>query len=173
MRVVTKQSDPLFLRWLSYEAHQLGTYVIKRYGSVETTIVPENFPPDTPLPEERLPPQNDAFIMRVEKPTGYPPQAATKLQKDAGELAKQLLRRLGYSIPQRLRISRLVSLAGKYRLAQRRLPKRALYEIVAETYEFGYMNEDERRRKTVKTRRHRLRKRLVKPYENTPIPNSD
>ncbi len=59
----------------------------------------------------------------------------------------------------------MVSKADDLKIAESPLPRRGLYEIVADTFDEGSVNEDEQRRKTVKTQRHRLRKRLVKPYE--------
>jgi len=40
-----------------------------------------------------------------------------------------------------------------------------LYEIVADTFDDGSVSEREQSLKTVKTQRHRLRRRLVNPYE--------
>jgi hypothetical protein len=57
-------------------------------------------------------------------------------------------------------------MASNLRVAEARLPKRGLYEIVAEKWEEGTAAEDEQRRKTVKTRRYRVQKRLLKPHES-------
>ncbi len=62
-------------------------------------------------------------------------------------------------------MAQVVSKADDLRIAENRLPRRGLYEIVADNYDWGDVSEDERRRRTVKTQRYRLRKRLVKPYE--------
>lgn len=169
IRVVTESTDSQFLARLAYEAQLRGLYVIARLGSVETTqlflspIPIMNVEPPT-MPSS-MPPPDNAFYMRIETPVGYPPQAAKKLNQAAGRLAKDILIALGYSTPKRLRISSLVSKADNLRISQNRLPKRGLYEIVADTFDEGSISEDEQRRKTVKTQRHRLRKRLIKPYE--------
>lgn len=169
VRVITESSDPLFLARLAYEAQILGLRVVQRCGSEETTYlylnpVPIDSIEPPPLPSP-MPPFHNAFRMRLETPTGYPPKAVNELQKEAGLLAKELMKHLGYSIPQRLRSSKLVSMADELRIAEAHLPKRGLYEIVADTFDEGSESEDEQRRKTVKTQRHRLRKRLVKAYE--------
>lgn len=166
IRVVTEQTNHLFLVWLSYEAHQLGLYVIQRCGSSEVSLVPPNFPPLEALPASERPPRDDAFFTRVETPPTYPPQGAANLEKRVKQLEKELFRRLGYPITERLRYSRLTLMAGDLRITEARLPKRGLYEIVADTFDEGSESEDERRRKTVKTQRHRLGKRLIKPYES-------
>jgi len=167
--VITESTDPQFLARLAYEAQLRGLHVIARQGSVETTRlflnpVPIMYMEPPPMPLS-MPSQASAFHMRVETPVGYPPQAAKKLQKSANELGKDILIALRYSTPKRLRTSRLVSKADDLKIAEDRLPRRGLYEIVASTTKWADQNEDENRRKTVKTQRHRLRKRLVKPYE--------
>ena len=169
IRVVTESTDSQFLARLAYEAQLRGLYVIAHHGSVETTqlflspIPIMNVEPPT-MPSS-MPPVGNAFYMRIETPVGYPPQAAKKLHQAAGQLSKDILVALGYSTPKRLRISRLVSKADDLRISQNRLPKRGLYEIVADIFDEGSISEDKQRRKTVKTQRHRLRKRLIKPYE--------
>lgn len=169
IRVITESTDSQFLARLAYEAQLRGLHVIARQGSVETIQLFLNPVPiinmePPPMPSS-LPPKASAFHMRVELPIDYPPEAARKLQKAANELEKEILRALGYAVKKRLRTSRLVSKAEDLRISETRLPKRGLYEIVAETFDEGSAQEDEQRCKTVKTQRHRLRKRLVKPYE--------
>lgn len=169
IRVVSESTDSQFLARLTYEAQLRGLYVIARRGSVETTqlflspIPIMNVEPPT-MPSS-MPPVGNAFYMRIETPVGYPPQAAKKLHQAAGQLSKDILVALGYSTPKRLRISRLVAKADDLRISQNRLPKRGLYEIVADMFDEGSTSEDKQRRKTVKTQRHKLRKRLIKPYQ--------
>ncbi len=157
--------DPLFLQWLSYEAQRLGLYVVQRQGSVETTLLYLEPTPPTQQLTSQKPPRDSAFSIRVVIPIGYPPEARDQLNKQTDHRYRELLRRLGYSIPRRLRGSPLVSMAGVLKVADARLPKRGLYEMVAGMYEEGTVEEDEERRKTIKTERHRVRKRLIKPYE--------
>lgn len=170
IRVVTESTDAQFLARLAYEAQCRGLYVVARQGSVETTQLFMNPVPimnlEPPAMPPSMPPLDSAFHMRVETPIGYPPQAGRQLHKAASRIERELLTALGYSIPQRLRTSRLVSKADDLRIAENRLPRRGLYEIVADTFDEGSVSEDERRRRTVKTQRHRLRKRLIEPYES-------
>jgi len=169
IRLITESTDAQFLARLSYESQLRGLYVIVKHGSVEIIQLYLNPVPtmnmEPPPMLSLLPPLGNSFKMRVETPVDYPPQAAAKLQKDANQIGKEILIALGYSIPKRLRISRMVSKADDLRISEKRLPKRGLYEIVANTSHYGSRSKDEKRRKTVKTQRHRLWKRLVKPYE--------
>lgn len=169
IRVITESTDTQFLARLAYEAQLRGLYVIARQGSVETTWLFLNPVPimnmePPPMPSS-MPPQASAFYTRVETPVGYPPQGARKLHKAASQLEKDILIALGYSTPKRLRTSRMVSKADDLRIAKNRLPRRGLYKIVADTFDEGSVSEDEQRRKTVKTQRHRLKKRLMEPYK--------
>jgi len=160
IRVVTEQMTPLFLEWLSYEAHQLGLYVIQRRGSAEVTHIPPNLPPFEALPASQRPPLDCAFFMRVETPPRYPPQAAAKLEKQAKQLEKELFRRLGYSVPERLRSSPLVAMADKLRVGKK-LKLGEAYQVIDDIYGDD-MTSDQRRRKLVGSRRNKLKKRLVK-----------
>jgi len=101
--------------------------------------------------------------MRVETPVGYPPQAEKELHKVANQLGKDILIALGYSIPKRLRTSQLVAMADKLRVAST-LKNGEAYGIVDDIYGED-LTDDRKRRKLVASRRHKLRKRLVKPYE--------
>ena len=179
IRVVTGNADPLFLQWLSYEAHRLGLYVVQRQGSSECTVFPMNLPPSRPLPNSQKPPRDTALYLRVETPPGYPPEAAQKLQKKADKLTKELLRCLGYSVPQRLRISPLVEMADKLRVSNDRLASGEAYGVIDDIYgddnsakdddnpaEDDYnLAEDNKKRKLVASRRSKLRKRLIDQYD--------
>ncbi len=65
-------------------------------------------------------------------------------------MARELLRHLGYQIPQRLRSSPLVLTADELRVADTRLPKLILYEMVTEMWKEDTVTEDQSRRKTIK-----------------------
>ena len=170
VRVVTEKGDPLFLQWLCYHAQSLGAYVVRRQGSFEATqlYLDCRIPPAVELPLSRLPPRHTAFYMRVETPPGFPPEARAGMEKQAAELERELFRKLGYSkVPERLRSSPLVKKAGKFRLSTEKLPQRELYEIAGEIDAEGSVEEDRKRIKTLKTQRHRVRKRLIKPYHDS------
>lgn len=171
VRVITESTDAQFLARLAYETQLRGLHVIVRQGSVETTYILMNPVPimniePPPLPSS-MPPLHSALYMRVDTPPYYPSQAARELQRDAKKIERDILIALGYSVPRRLRVSRLVSRASDLRISQDKLPKRGLYEIVAEVFPYGSSSEDEQRRRTVKTQRHRLKKRLIKPYQSS------
>lgn len=176
VKVVTRRDDPLFLQWLGYhaqslghDAESLGAYVVRRQGSFESTQLYLDYPipPATELPPSSLPPRHTAFHMRVETPPGFPPEARADLEKQAAELERELLRKLGYrGVPQRLRSSPLVKKARKLKLSTGKLPPRGLYEIAAEIYAEGTEVEDRKRIRTLKTQRHRVRKRLLKPDQD-------
>ncbi len=166
IRIITKNTNPLFLQWLSHEAQGLGLYVVQRQGSVEATLLNINSPPLSALPTSQKPPRDRAFYLRVETPLDYPPEAAQKLQKEADQLKKELLKRLGYPVSKRLRTNKLIDHADDLRLEEFPLSSRGLYEIVAEKWKEGSVSEDKERRKLMKSRRHKGRKRLIKPYES-------
>lgn len=166
IRIVTSHSDPLFLKHLFYHARQMGVPVYLRQAGQE--IVPlfldYEFTPST-LPDGHKPPFHDVFKIELELPPVFPSQAQKKIARDAFQLSRELLFRLGYQVPKRLRASSLLSNAPELRLNKSRLAPRELYEIVAETSDLGTIEEDEKRRKQVKSRRFDLRQRLIKPFE--------
>ena len=163
--VVTESGDSLFLQWLCYQARQLGLYVIQRLGSSEATLLYlDGAPPAAKLSASGRPPRDAAFHLRVETPVRYPPEGASQLQKEATRLGGELLRRLGYSVPRRLRASPLVQMAETLRADQSPLEPGQIYHIVDDLYGEGDLSRDRQRRNMVKSGRHRVRKRLVEPY---------
>ncbi len=164
VRIVTENTVPLFLHWLSYEAHRLGLYVVQCQGSFETILLSIT-PPHSPLLLSQKPPRDAVFSLRVEISLGYPPEAAQELQKNGQRLAKELLRHLGYSVPQRLRNSPLVVMAEKLRVADGQLASGEAYNIIDDIYEDDDLTQDQKRRKLVSSRRHKLHKRLIKQCE--------
>ena len=174
VRVVTENANPIFLQWLSYEAQRLGLYVVQRQGSVETALLYLEPGPPIQLLTSQKPPHDAAFYIRLEVPVGYPPEAREELNKQADQLARELLRRLGYPIHQRLRSSKLVSMADKLRVADEKLEDGDIYGIMDEIYgkeedlSDEDLSKDRQRRSTTKTQRHRVQKRLIKPYELEP-----
>ncbi len=169
IRIITENTNSLFLQWLSHEAQRLGLYVVQRQGSVETTFLYLDSPPSSALPPSQRPPRDSAFYLRVETPPGYPPEAAQKLQSEGDRLTKELLGHLGYSIPKRLRSSRLVPMAEKLRVAGGPVTKREAealgIAIIDDLYGDDDLTKDRKRLKLIASRRHKLRKRLIKPYE--------
>jgi hypothetical protein len=169
IRLVTENSDSQYLARLGYEAQSRGLRMIVRQGFVDTNYllmnpVPIQLSEPPPLPES-MPPMYNAFFIQVETPILYPSQAATQLQEMASRLEKDILTALGYRVPKRLRSSKLVPKASKYRVNKDQLGHRGLHKIVADIYDEGSESEDQKRLKTVKTQRNKLRNRLVKPFE--------
>jgi len=165
IRVVTESTDTHFLARLTYESQLRGLYVIARHGSIETAQLYLSM--ESPPMPSSLPPQASAFHMRVDTPLGYPPQAAEGLERRAKRLEKELLRCLGYPVAERLRISSLVPMADRLRV-RKTLARNEAYDVLddisnGETIE-GQI-DDTKGRKLIGSRRHRLRKRLIKPYE--------
>ena len=120
IRIITENTDPVFLARLAYEAQRLGMYVLQRQGSAESIYIStHSVPIDTveppPMPSV-LPPTHSAFQIRVEIPPEYPPEAASELAKRAKRLGKELKRSLGYPTSERLRSSPLVSMANKLKV---------------------------------------------------------
>ena len=169
-RVVTNSTNDLFIRHLCYHAYSLGLRVVRG----------EDFTGDAglylnpPLPVDVLKPANkpqmqSAFTMRVEWPPQYPPEAARQIQKKASAMEKQLLELLGHKVPKRLRSSPTTAEAKKYKLdITRSLSGGGIYDIVDKVYgpnvqESGGL-EIQRKRNIVKSKRHKLKKKLVEPY---------
>ncbi len=173
VRLVTDATDPEFLLRLSYEAQKVGLNVVQQRDSDEVTLVygypvpPPDDSSTSPFPVSK-PPSNIEFWLRIETPIGYPPEAARRLQKRANNATRALLRRLGYPIPERLRNSPLVSNAKVYKLKQKKLPTGGIYHIMEKTAPESSqdsLDNDQKRRQLIKSRRHRLSKRLKEQYE--------
>ena len=101
--------------------------------------------------------------MRVETPTGFPPEARAELQKEAARLERKLLLKLGYTnVHMRLRASSLVKKARILKVSIKKLPSRGLYQVAAETSgdETTEVDKDKQLVKTLKTQRHRVKKRF-------------
>jgi hypothetical protein len=179
IRVVTESTDEQFVTWSTFHARKLGLYVIQRMGSVEVTQVYINpvpmFAMPAPPTPSSLPPLHSAFHMRLDFPVDYPPKATGQMGKNAGLLARKLLKSVGYQGFQRIRLSSLLSQAETLNVQKQRLPRRKLYEIVAtmapekelEGDITSISDENDRKRtRVLKSRKHQLRKRLVKPYDS-------
>ena len=168
IRVVTESADWHFLRSLAREAQRLGLFVVQRQGSFESTVIDSDYSQTEvePLPLSSKPPAYVAFRMRVEVPPDYPPEAASQLQKEASRLGRQLRRRLDYPTRERLRTSPLVSMVEELKMDTRPLPRRESYEIIDAVYKDEDSARDQERQRLIKSRRRKLKKRLVEPYQN-------
>ncbi len=161
IRMVTKSTNMQYLRRLSYEAHQLGLYVVQRVHGVETTLL--NLDPITTFSTPGKLNKDDTFKINVEVPVVYPQEAASQLQKEASRLARELARRMGHRIPKRLRTSKLVTMSEVLEVEKGPLPRGKLYDIVDKIYPDGDLSKDQQRRNLTASRRHKVRKRLLNP----------
>lgn len=165
IRIVTKHEDPIFLKQLFYHARELGVPAYVQESGHKTALIflDYEFIPST-LPNLHKPSIHDVFTVELEFPPIFPPEARQQIGKNADDIKRELLERLGYKVPKRLRTTTLISKASRLRISKNRLAKRELYEIVANTSKYATEEEDKQRRKKVKSRRHFLKQRLIKPY---------
>jgi hypothetical protein len=165
VRVVTDVEDNLFTSWLLFEARQLGFYVVQRQGSVESSLVAIPVParPEEALTKVHRPARDRAFGLRVETPAAYPPEAAAELHRQAQQVGRELLRRLGYRAPRRLRPSGIAMEATKLRLGKSKLGRREAGDIAEDVHGEGAAG-DPKLRKLVKDRRHKVHRRFEGRY---------
>jgi len=164
IRIVTESTDSAFLARLAWEAQQRGLALVLRQGSEESVMV---IPTGEPVPEIESvskPPGATAFRVRVEIPVGYPPEAGKILQQRASDLEREIREALGYHVSRRYRPSTLTSRAKDLKADTAQLPRNAIYDIADRTMgEFA--GDDPKKRNVLKSRKHRVRKRLVEPYK--------
>jgi len=134
---------------------------VQRVYGVETTLL--NLDPITTFSTPGKLNKDGTFKIDVETPVGYPPEAASQLQKEASRLARELARRMGHPIPQRLRASKLVAMSEVLEAEKGPLPRGRIYDIVDKIYPDGDLSKDQRRRNLTTSRRHKVRKRLLDP----------
>ena len=135
VRVVTEYDDPVFISYLRHYAAALGLRVVVRRPSGEEMLVQPAawLSTEEVLSPAHRPPRNNAFVMRVETPPLYPIEVGRELQAEALRLGRELLRQLGYQVPQRMRSSSWVTKAKELRVGKK-LPPRGVEETVAELY---------------------------------------
>ncbi len=130
---------------------------------VETTLL--NLDPITIFSTPGKLNKDDTFKIDVEVPVRYPPEAASQLQKKASRLARELARRMGHPIPQRLRASKLIAISEVLEVEKGPLPRGRIYDIVDEIYPDDDLSIDQQRRKLTASRRYKIRKRLLDPSD--------
>jgi len=148
-RKLPLHKDQIFLKQLFYHVRELGipVYVQESGHKTAPIFLNHEFVP-SPLPNSHKPSIHDVFTVELEFPPIFPPEARQQIAKDTDDIKRELLKRLGYRVPKRLRTTTLISKASRLRLNKSRLAKRELYEIVAETSKYATEEEDKRRRKT-------------------------
>ncbi len=179
--VVTDCTDQVFLDWLRYEAQSpdldlhldwlryeaqrpdLHLHVYKREGSSDHRTGHFSGPPPlTPLTDSNRPPRHKAFMMRVDIPVDFPPEAAREIQKLASDRGRELLRRLGYSVTKRQRPSKLMSRADELRAGEAHLADWEIHQIIDNIYgeedpEGGpILGHDWQRKRLIKAQRKAL-----------------
>ncbi len=82
-------------------------------------------------------------------------------KKEASRLARELATSLGYRVPKRLRISKLIDMSEVLKADKGPLPRGAIYGIVDKVFPNEDSSKDQQRRKLIASRRHRIRKRLL------------
>ena len=158
--VVTNVEEGPFLKWLVHEALQLGL-TVSHQGDGESVVLLGGRP-ETPLEGSQLPPLYSAFQMSVQIPPGYyPPEAAAELGRQATQQGKELATQLGYSIPQRIRNSPLVSQADEFQVSKDTLASGAVYDIVDAVYGEQDFADSSKLRNRAKSARHRVKRRLA------------
>lgn len=163
IRVVTDNADPLFLRWLCYEAQKLGLKVILKTAPLETSMITmDPAPPTEPLTDFSRPPGDNAFNMRVETPPDYPPEAAKNLHQMASNLGRELLRCLGYHSPKRLRSSPLMTVAKQLKADKSKLTEAESLQIVDDLYPEHDMSQDSKLLKRCKSQKNQVRQRITR-----------
>jgi len=166
LRVVTDAEDGLFLRWLVYEAWQLGLVVILQRGPTSSTLIPaQPERPTTTLDSSRRPPRSKAFKVVFDPPPEYPPEAAAEMSKKAVHMERDLADRLGYTVRLRMRSSSLTSRASELRVDKQRLEPGEMYDVMDDVYEDGEISEDRKRRNIAKSQRHWVKRRFQKQTE--------
>ena len=157
--LVTEDADPVFHRWLLYEASRLGLDVAVRENGRDVKLIEIPFPqrPEIELTEDHRPPAETAFVIQIEMPPTYPPEAAAELQRRAQGAARRLLRQLGYPTPRRMRKSAAAPPASKLRLDKPRLAPRESGEIAEDVFGEGAAL-DPRLCRRIRDARYRLRK---------------
>jgi hypothetical protein len=165
MKVITVNTNPSFLRHLSYHAWSFGVRVYTERDGLRNAIISSHSePPDNPLRDSDRPKRDEAFTIELRFPPNYPPEAAQNLSREACEIGRELLRRLGYHIPQRLRATKLLAQANTLKVGRFPLCSGETYNVIDELWPEGKLERDQQHRKLVHSRRHKLRKRLTEPY---------
>ena len=160
--------DPVFRAWVLHEAWRLGLRVLQEIPGVgDVAVIAIPFPPrpHEPLTDAHRPPRPQAFRLRVDTPPFYPPEAAAEWHREGQRSSHELLRRLGYPVPERLRPSPAAGQAAKLRLDKDRLGRHEAGDIAEDLYGEGpdgegWTDDAQRRRRRVSSQRYRLRQRL-------------
>ena len=136
-------------------------------GSVQMEVLWIPFPqkPAKPLTATDRPPLATAYRIEVNYPPNYPPEACSQLANEVARFERELARRLGYKVPQRMRGSKLSGMGKTLRVYEETLNSGDIYGIMDELQGEGDLADDQRVRSRTKTQRHRARNRRSGPLE--------
>ena len=170
--VVTTINDEVFIRWLHHHAWGalavwgkgplLEPVVVKQEGFQRVPVVLPLAPPhaEEPTRPSTLPPVGCAFLVSLDIPLEYPPEAAADLGRASTQYGRELARRMGYDMPHRLRGSGLLRNAPKLRLDEEVLGPNEIGKMVDAIYGELDLDGDRKRQNLVKNQRHRAKKLL-------------
>ena len=170
--VVTTINDEVFIRWLHHHAWGalavwgkgplLEPVVVKQEGFQRVPVVLPLAPPhaEEPTRPSTLPPVGCAFLVSLDIPLEYPPEAAADLGRASTQYGRELARRMGYDMPYRLRGSGLLRNAPKLRLDEEVLGPNEIGKMVDAIYGELDLDGDRKRQNLVKNQRHRAKKLL-------------
>ena len=170
--VVTTINDEVFIRWLHHHAWGalavwgkgplLEPVVVKQEGFQRVPVVLPLAPPhaEEPTRPSTLPPVGCAFLVSLDIPLEYPPEAAADLGRASTQYGRELARRMGYDMPHRLRGSGLLRNAPKLRLDEEVLGPNEIGKMVDAIYGEADLDGDRKRQNLVKSQRHRAKKLL-------------
>jgi hypothetical protein len=172
INVVTENTDLQILEKLAYESYtKLGIPLIHKTNAGETRITTmqtsdSSHTPDLPL--DKTIPILSLYKIRIELPSGYPPDKANVFIKYAIEIDRKLREGLSHKLPKRLRTSKYIAQAEKYKISRKTLERGEIYDIVDDIYgkEEGLKKDtglDTKRRSNVNVTRYRLKKKLQNP----------
>lgn len=177
VQVVTEVADQLFFHWLAWETKALylswvrsgvakipEPSVVHQNGSTRTGVIfiPVLVQPNDSLKD--LPPISQAFCVSFEIPLQYPPTGAAEIARAAAQFERELARRLGYKVTNRIRKSLHSDEVKKLRTEEKDLPSGSIYDIADDLLGEQDLGNDQTTRNLVKQKRHRAIKRHDNKY---------
>lgn len=167
VNVVTDSTDPEIINRLAYESYsKLGIPLIQiaQSGEIRRTVVDTSNPNQPPvISSNKLNSILSLFRLRIELPSGCPPDFAQAITSFAITKDRQLRESLGFKVPKRIRTSKYIKQADKYKLSKKTLRQNEAYDIIDKIYggedQSGKdMELDKQRRVKANVIRHRLKK---------------
>lgn len=157
--LVDRRTTEAFRSRVATEARMFGYYVIETGPGGESLRLADQGDFREELLDSDRPPRDDAITIRVETPVMFPPELAAAVHRQAQQDGRELLRRLGYRIPERLRSAPSVLDASKLRLGDE-LQRREVGDIAEDMFGEGAAT-DPKLRSVVTSRRSRVKSRTA------------